>query len=157
MGLPISPSAVVVRFGCDEFIALYLADGNATAHPLRGRRVARSSGSAGRASRSIRGLLYRPEGRRDAGTSTAAGRTGAAGRVWDAARTWGSPRHPRLFGKGACQVSRKRSGDPGLLVLHDLATGVPLAVMESSYLTALRTGLVGALGADVLARPTAST
>jgi ornithine cyclodeaminase len=44
----------------------------------------------------------------------------------------------------------------GLLVLHDLATGVPLAVMESSYLTALRTGLVGALGADVLARPTAS-
>ena len=45
----------------------------------------------------------------------------------------------------------------GLLVLHDLATGVPLAVMESSYLTALRTGLVGALGADVLARPTAST
>jgi ornithine cyclodeaminase/alanine dehydrogenase-like protein (mu-crystallin family) len=45
----------------------------------------------------------------------------------------------------------------GLLVLHDLATGVPLAVMESSYLTALRTGLVGALGADVLARPDAST
>ena len=45
----------------------------------------------------------------------------------------------------------------GLLVLHDLATGVPLAVMESSYLTALRTGLVGALGADVLARPNAST
>jgi len=45
----------------------------------------------------------------------------------------------------------------GLLVLHDLATGVPLAVMESSYLTALRTGLVGALGADVLARPTASS
>jgi len=32
-----------------------------------------------------------------------------------------------------------------------------LAVMESSYLTALRTGLVGALGADVLARPNAST
>jgi ornithine cyclodeaminase len=51
-------------------------------------------------------------------------------------------------------------GDPairGLLVLHDLATGAPLAVMESSYLTALRTGLVGALGADVLARPNAST
>jgi ornithine cyclodeaminase/alanine dehydrogenase-like protein (mu-crystallin family) len=51
-------------------------------------------------------------------------------------------------------------GDPairGLLVLHDLTTGAPLAVMESSYLTALRTGLVGALGADVLARPDAST
>jgi ornithine cyclodeaminase/alanine dehydrogenase-like protein (mu-crystallin family) len=51
-------------------------------------------------------------------------------------------------------------GDPairGVLVLHDLTTGIPLAVMESSYLTALRTGLVGALGADVLARPDAST
>jgi ornithine cyclodeaminase/alanine dehydrogenase-like protein (mu-crystallin family) len=45
----------------------------------------------------------------------------------------------------------------GLLVLHDLATGAPLAVMESSYLTALRTGLVGALGADVLAPSDAST
>jgi ornithine cyclodeaminase len=45
----------------------------------------------------------------------------------------------------------------GLLVLHDLATGAPLAVMESSYLTALRTGLVGALGADVLAPTDAST
>ena len=51
-------------------------------------------------------------------------------------------------------------GDPairGLLVLQAFATGAPLAVMESSYLTALRTGLVGALGADVLARPNAST
>jgi ornithine cyclodeaminase/alanine dehydrogenase-like protein (mu-crystallin family) len=45
----------------------------------------------------------------------------------------------------------------GLLVLHDLATGAPLAVMESSYLTASRTGLAGALGADVLARPDART
>src|SRR5262245_2733638 len=46
------------------------------------------------------------------------------------------------------------AGDPairGVLVLHALATGEPLAVMESSYLTALRTGLAGAVGADVLA------
>jgi len=45
-------------------------------------------------------------------------------------------------------------GDPaiqGVLILHDLATGAPLAILESSYLTALRTGLAGALGADVLA------
>lgn len=40
----------------------------------------------------------------------------------------------------------------GVLVLHDLATGAPLAIMESSHLTALRTGLAGALGADALAR-----
>ncbi len=47
-------------------------------------------------------------------------------------------------------------GDPaiqGVLILHDLETGAPLAIMESSYLTALRTGLAGALGADVLALP----
>jgi ornithine cyclodeaminase/alanine dehydrogenase-like protein (mu-crystallin family) len=46
-------------------------------------------------------------------------------------------------------------GDPairGVLILHDLSNGAPLAVMESSYLTALRTGLTGALGCDVLAR-----
>lgn len=47
-------------------------------------------------------------------------------------------------------------GDPaiqGVLILHDLETGAPLAILESSYLTALRTGLAGALGADVLAVP----
>jgi ornithine cyclodeaminase len=44
----------------------------------------------------------------------------------------------------------------GVLVLHDLATGAPLAVMESSHLTAVRTALAGALGADVLARPDAT-
>ena len=41
----------------------------------------------------------------------------------------------------------------GVLILHDLATGTPLAIMESSYLTALRTGLAGALGCDALANP----
>jgi ornithine cyclodeaminase/alanine dehydrogenase-like protein (mu-crystallin family) len=41
----------------------------------------------------------------------------------------------------------------GVLILHDLSTGAPLAVMESSFLTALRTGLAGALGSDVLALP----
>jgi len=49
-------------------------------------------------------------------------------------------------------------GDPavqGLLILHDLETGAPLAILESSYLTALRTGLAGALGAHVLALPDA--
>lgn len=51
-------------------------------------------------------------------------------------------------------------GDPairGVLVLHDLTNGAPLAIMESSHLTALRTGLAGALGADALARPGART
>ena len=51
-------------------------------------------------------------------------------------------------------------GDPairGILVLHDMATGAPLAILESSYLTALRTGLAGAVGCDVLALPGASS
>jgi ornithine cyclodeaminase len=45
----------------------------------------------------------------------------------------------------------------GVLVLHDLASGAPLALIESSHLTALRTGLAGALGAEALSLPTART
>lgn len=43
----------------------------------------------------------------------------------------------------------------GLLLLHDLATGALLAVMDATYITAVRTALGGALAADVLARPEA--
>jgi len=43
----------------------------------------------------------------------------------------------------------------GVLCLHDLASGALLAVMDSTYLTAVRTGLAGALAAHVLARPDA--
>lgn len=44
----------------------------------------------------------------------------------------------------------------GVVILHDVRTGAPLAILESSYLTALRTALAGALGADVLALRDAS-
>nr|BBH86077.1 alanine dehydrogenase [Thermosporothrix sp. COM3] len=44
----------------------------------------------------------------------------------------------------------------GVLLLHDLHTGRLLAVMDSTAITALRTGLCGALAADVLARSDAS-
>lgn len=44
----------------------------------------------------------------------------------------------------------------GVVQLHDLATGALLAVMDSGHLTAVRTGVTGALAADVLARPDAS-
>jgi len=44
----------------------------------------------------------------------------------------------------------------GVLQLHDLASGALLAVMDSAHLTAVRTGVVGALGTEVLARPDAS-
>ncbi|MEE4015910.1 hypothetical protein V1T76_27885 [Roseibium sp. FZY0029] len=41
----------------------------------------------------------------------------------------------------------------GPFILKDLNDGRPLAVLESSFLTALRTGLASAIGADALARP----
>lgn len=44
----------------------------------------------------------------------------------------------------------------GVVQLHDLATGSLLAMMDSGHLTAVRTGVTGALAADVLARPEAS-
>lgn len=40
----------------------------------------------------------------------------------------------------------------GVIVLQDIMTGHPLALLESTLITAVRTGLAGALGADVLAR-----
>lgn len=43
----------------------------------------------------------------------------------------------------------------GVVQLHDVASGALLAVMDSGHLTALRIGVVGALAADVLARPDA--
>lgn len=40
----------------------------------------------------------------------------------------------------------------GVILLSSLETGATLAILESGYLTALRTGLAGAIGADLLAR-----
>ena len=45
----------------------------------------------------------------------------------------------------------------GVLCLHDVHTGDLIAVMDSTYLTAVRTGIAGALAAHVLARPDADT
>ncbi|MFY2559033.1 ornithine cyclodeaminase family protein [Corallococcus terminator] len=44
----------------------------------------------------------------------------------------------------------------GVVHLNDLATGELMAVMDSGHLTAVRTGVMGALAADVLARRDAS-
>ena len=40
----------------------------------------------------------------------------------------------------------------GVVILSSLETGAILAIMESGFLTAVRTGLAGAIAADVLAR-----
>src|SRR5262245_26018722 len=45
----------------------------------------------------------------------------------------------------------------GVLCLHSSATGALLAIMDSTHLTAVRTGVAGALAAHVLARPEADT
>ena len=45
----------------------------------------------------------------------------------------------------------------GVLCLHDASTGTLLSIMDSTLITAIRTGIAGALAADVLARPDAST
>ncbi|MFZ2486721.1 MAG: ornithine cyclodeaminase family protein [Anaerolineae bacterium] len=45
----------------------------------------------------------------------------------------------------------------GLLVLNDAETGLPLAVMDCTWITAKRTGAATALAARYLARPEAST
>jgi ornithine cyclodeaminase/alanine dehydrogenase-like protein (mu-crystallin family) len=41
----------------------------------------------------------------------------------------------------------------GLLILNDVETGIPLAVMDATWITAMRTGAVSGLSARLLARP----
>jgi ornithine cyclodeaminase/alanine dehydrogenase-like protein (mu-crystallin family) len=45
----------------------------------------------------------------------------------------------------------------GLLILNDDETGIPLAVMDCSWITGMRTGAATALAAQYLARPESST
>lgn len=55
--------------------------------------------------------------------------------------------------------AKYRDQDPairGVICLHDASTGTMLAIMDSSYVTAIRTGIAGAIAADALARADAS-
>ncbi len=45
----------------------------------------------------------------------------------------------------------------GLLILNDADTGIPLAVMDATWITAMRTGAATAVAAKHLARPESST
>jgi ornithine cyclodeaminase/alanine dehydrogenase-like protein (mu-crystallin family) len=45
----------------------------------------------------------------------------------------------------------------GLLIYNDVATGLPLAVMDCVWITAMRTAAASAIGAKYLARPDSST
>jgi ornithine cyclodeaminase/alanine dehydrogenase len=67
----------------------------------------------------------------------------AAGLKW----VGGYPENP---GRGLPYVS-------GLLILNDVDTGFPLAVMDCTWITGYRTGAASALSARYLARPDSST
>jgi len=45
----------------------------------------------------------------------------------------------------------------GLLILNDVETGIPYAVMDCAWITAMRTGAASALSAKYLARPESAT
>lgn len=45
----------------------------------------------------------------------------------------------------------------GLMILNDVETGIPYAVMDCSWITAMRTGAASALSAKYLARPESAT
>jgi ornithine cyclodeaminase/alanine dehydrogenase len=57
--------------------------------------------------------------------------------------------YPDNFKKGLPYIS-------GLLILNDPETGIPIAVMDCTWITAMRTGAVTAVAAKYLARPDAS-
>ncbi len=45
----------------------------------------------------------------------------------------------------------------GMLMVFDSNTGLPLGIMDASYITCMRTGAAGAIGAKALARPDSET
>ena len=45
----------------------------------------------------------------------------------------------------------------GIMLVYDSNTGIPAGVMDASYITCMRTGAAGAVGADALARKDART
>jgi ornithine cyclodeaminase/alanine dehydrogenase-like protein (mu-crystallin family) len=68
-----------------------------------------------------------------------------------------APGIPAYSVKVHAKFPDERPAIRGVLCLHDVGTGGLLAVMDSTHLTAVRTGLAGALAADVLARRDADT
>ena len=67
------------------------------------------------------------------------------------------PGLPAYTVKVHAKFPEQRPAIRGVVCLHETGTGRLLAIMDSTYLTAMRTGIAGALAADVLARPDADT
>ena len=58
--------------------------------------------------------------------------------------------YPENFKRGLPYIS-------GLMILNDVETGIPYAVMDCAWITAMRTGAASALSAKYLARPDSET
>jgi ornithine cyclodeaminase/alanine dehydrogenase len=58
--------------------------------------------------------------------------------------------YPENFKRGLPYIT-------GLLILNDVETGIPYAVMDCTWITAMRTGAASALSAKYLARPESAT
>jgi ornithine cyclodeaminase/alanine dehydrogenase-like protein (mu-crystallin family) len=58
--------------------------------------------------------------------------------------------YPENFKRGLPYIS-------GLMIMNDSETGIPYAVMDCSWITAMRTGAASALSAKYLARPASET
>jgi ornithine cyclodeaminase/alanine dehydrogenase-like protein (mu-crystallin family) len=58
--------------------------------------------------------------------------------------------YPENFKRGLPYIT-------GLMILNDAETGIPYAVMDCSWITAMRTGAASALSAKYLARPESAT
>src|SRR5512138_2081505 len=58
--------------------------------------------------------------------------------------------YPENFKRGLPYIS-------GLMILNDVETGIPYAVMDCAWITAMRTGAASALSAKYLARPSSET
>ena len=75
------------------------------------------------------------------------------------------PAHLRRSGDAGAKIASVNPGNAarGLPAIHavvlllDASTGRPTALMDGTWLTALRTGAVGGLAADLMARPDAQT
>ncbi|MCP9487099.1 MAG: ornithine cyclodeaminase family protein [Gaiellaceae bacterium MAG52_C11] len=63
----------------------------------------------------------------------------------------------KLMSRFADNAARGLPDVSGLVVLHDYATGMPLAAMDAAYITAVRTAAASALATKHLARPDSKT
>ncbi len=61
----------------------------------------------------------------------------------------------KVVGDFVTNYERGLPSELGLLTLYDPATGIPLAIMDATMITAARTGAMTAVGARYLARPDA--